>query len=161
MPEVELDWTDDWDDGTDWERLAQGAVEAAFTVLDFAPVQRVSISIKLSDNDEVQALNAHWRGKDRPTNVLSFPMLEAEDLVALIPPRNGEEILLGDIILAHTVCFNEAQEKQIPLLQHVTHLVIHGTLHLFGLDHIDDEQAEHMETLEVKALASLGFDNPY
>jgi probable rRNA maturation factor len=161
MLKVELDQTDDWNDGTDWEKVSQDAVKAAFAVADFAPDATISISINLSDNDEVQALNAQWRGKDKPTNVLSFPMLEAEELNALIPTRAGEEVLLGDLILARTVCFKEAQEKQIPMPQHVTHLIIHGTLHLLGYDHIDDYQAEHMEALEVKALASLGLDNPY
>jgi probable rRNA maturation factor len=68
---------------------------------------------------------------------------------------------LGDLILAHGVCSAEAAEKQIPLAQHVTHLIVHGTLHLLGYDHIDDAEAEHMEALEVKALASLGLANPY
>jgi probable rRNA maturation factor len=194
---VELDQTEDWGSKTDWEHIAQAAVDAAFAVADFAPEVRLSISINLSDNDEVQALNAQWRGKDKPTNVLSFPMLEGVELAALAKsplPFKGEgwergshlrdhplsaatseqvrkshssplkergEILLGDLILAHTVCATEAKEKQIPLTQHVTHLIIHGTLHLLGLDHIDDAEAEHMEALEVKALASLGLPNPY
>jgi rRNA maturation RNase YbeY len=72
-----------------------------------------------------------------------------------------QEILLGDLILAHSVCTTEAAEKAIPLPQHVTHLIIHGTLHLLGLDHRNDAEAEHMEALEVKALASLGLPNPY
>jgi probable rRNA maturation factor len=71
------------------------------------------------------------------------------------------EVLLGDIILAHGVCSAEADEKGIPLADHVTHLIIHGTLHLLGYDHVDDTDAEHMESLEVKALASLGLGNPY
>jgi probable rRNA maturation factor len=194
--EVELDQTDDWPKDTNWEALAKGAVDVAFAVAGFAPAGQISVSINLSDNDEVQALNAQWRGKDKPTNVLSFPMLDGEELAQLNPPRNGEvarsdggvpplsgaqsslrshpstaygsppprageELLLGDLILAHTVCATEAVEKQIPLPQHVTHLIIHGTLHLLGLDHIDDAEAEHMEALEVKALASLGLPNPY
>jgi probable rRNA maturation factor len=187
MPKVELDLTDDWDGETDWERIATDAVIAAFTVFDFAPAESISISINLSDNEEVQALNAQWRGKDKPTNVLSFPMLEAEELNLLRHFREGRnpspddelpparemesrlrgdddkqsEVLLGDLILAHPVCATEAAEKHIPLPHHVTHLIIHGTLHLLGLDHIDDTEAEHMEALEVKALASLGLDNPY
>jgi probable rRNA maturation factor len=184
---VELDQTDDWDSDTDWEQIARGAVEAAFAVVGFAPDARISLSINLSDNDEVQALNAQWRGKDKPTNVLSFPMLELPELQQLRHSRVGgnpspdgevspkqemdprlrggddeiQEVLLGDLILAHGVCTTEAEEKQIPLTEHVTHLIIHGTLHLLGLDHIDDAEAEHMEALEVKALASLGLPNPY
>ena len=204
MVEVDLDQSDDWNSTQDWQTLAERAVAAALVVAGFAPVSQVSLSVSLSDNDEVQALNAQWRGKDKPTNVLSFPMLEAEELVALDnPPRNGEgdqpqagggagagnshpqgqetrpvplrhsssgpppplgedrETLLGDIILAHGICADEATEKAISLADHATHLIIHGTLHLLGLDHIDDEAAEHMEALEVKALASLGLGNPY
>jgi probable rRNA maturation factor len=201
MLKVEIDLTDDWDDTEDWQALSERAVAAAFAVAGFAPSAQLSLSINLSDDDEIHALNAQWRGKDKPTNVLSFPMLEGEELEALEPPRNGEghsreagaaghaqslqpseaqanlhvplhhashgpppplgEVLLGDLILAHGVCTAEAAEKAIPLAQHVTHLIIHGTLHLLGLDHIDDAEAEAMEALEVKALASLGLPNPY
>jgi probable rRNA maturation factor len=184
---IELDQTDDWDSDTGWEAIAKAAVDAAFVVARFAPTARLSISINLSDNDEVHALNKQWRGKDKPTNVLSFPMLDEHQLQQLrhsreggnpspdgdvtprqvIDPRlrggddTGCELLLGDLILAHTVCASEAAEKAIPLPQHVTHLIIHGTLHLLGYDHIEDEEAEDMEALEVKALASLGLPNPY
>jgi probable rRNA maturation factor len=200
---VELDRTDDWDRDTDWDAIAVKAIDAAFAVVDFVTEGRISISINLSDNDEVQALNAQWRGKDKPTNVLSFPMLDGDELEALLSPLpfrggagggvcqsssafadkphpnpveplgsvrgtdpstpegEGLEVLLGDLILAYTVCATEAEEKQIPLTQHVTHLIIHGTLHLLGYDHIDDTEAEAMEALEVKALASLGLPNPY
>jgi probable rRNA maturation factor len=187
MVEVELDQTDDWETDTDWDVLASRSVEAAFVALGFTPAGHISISINLSDNDEVHALNKQWRGKDKPTNVLSFPMLDEHQLQQLrhsreggnpspdgdvtprqvIDPRlrggddTGCELLLGDLILAHTVCASEAAEKAIPLPQHVTHLIIHGTLHLLGYDHIEDEEAEDMEALEVKALASLGLPNPY
>ncbi|MFZ1476118.1 MAG: rRNA maturation RNase YbeY [Sphingorhabdus sp.] len=160
MVEVELDQTDEWGEDRDWQALADAAVAQAFVVAGFATNANVSISITLSNNDEVQALNAQWRDKNKPTNVLSFPMLEAEDLAALAATGKGVA-LLGDIILAHMVCVAEAEEKGIALPDHVTHLIIHGTLHLLGHDHIDDIQAEHMEALEVKALASLGLGNPY
>lgn len=164
MLEVELDRSDDWDSGIDWEALAAGAVKAAFAVSSHGALAdaafALSVSIRLSDNDEVQALNAQWRDKDMATNVLSFPMLDAEDFAALANTDDGE-VLLGDMILARGVCAAEADEKGIVLADHVSHLIVHGTLHLLGLDHIDDVQAEHMEALEVKALASLGLDNPY
>lgn len=164
MLEVDIDRTRDWDGQTDWERIAEDAVKAAFSVsshgdLADAPFA-ISISIRLSDDGEVHELNRNWRGKDKPTNVLSFPMLEQDELDALANTDDGE-VLLGDMILAHGVCAAEAVEKAIPLTQHVTHLIVHGTLHLLGLDHIDDAEAEHMEALEVKALASLGIGNPY
>ena len=127
--------------------------------LVFAPFT-LSISVSLSTDEEVQTLNSQWRGKDKPTNVLSFPMLEADELDALANTDDGE-VLLGDMILAHGVCASEAEEKGITLTDHVSHLIVHGTLHLLGLDHIEDGEAEHMEALEVKALASLGIGNPY
>jgi probable rRNA maturation factor len=164
MLEVELDQSDDWNGDQDWQVIADAAVKAAFAVsshgdLATAPFT-LSLSISLSTNAEVQTLNAQWRGKDKPTNVLSFPMLEPSELDALAKTDDGE-VLLGDMILAFETCHAEAKEKTIPLADHVTHLIAHGTLHLLGLDHIDDIQAEHMEALEVKALASLGLANPY
>ena len=164
MLEVDIDRTRDWDGQTDWERIAEDAVKAAFSVSSHGDLAdtpfAISISIRLSDDGEVHELNRNWRGKDKPTNVLSFPMLEQDELDALANTDDGE-VLLGDMILAHGVCASEAVEKAIPLSQHVTHLIVHGTLHLLGLDHIDDAEAEHMEALEVKALASLAIGNPY
>ena len=164
MLEVDIDRTRDWDGQTDWERIAEDAVKAAFSVSSHGHLAdtpfAISISIRLSDDGEVHELNRNWRGKDKPTNVLSFPMLEQDELDALANTDDGE-VLLGDMILAHGVCAAEAVEKAIPLTQHATHLIVHGTLHLLGLDHIDDAEAEHMEALEVKALASLAIGNPY
>ena len=164
MLEVELDQSDDWNGDQDWQKLSDVAIKAAFAVsahgdLASAPFT-LSLSINLSTDAEVQILNGQWRGKDKPTNVLSFPMLEVSELDALANTDDGE-VLLGDMILAFETCQAEAAEKAITLANHVTHLVVHGTLHLLGLDHIDDTQAEHMEALEVKALASLGLANPY
>ena len=164
MLEVELDQSDDWTGDQDWQALADAAVKVAFAVSSHGQLANapftLSLSISLSTNAEVQTLNAQWRGKDKPTNVLSFPMLEVSELDALANTDDGE-VLLGDMILAFETCAAEAAEKTIPLTHHVTHLIVHGTLHLLGLDHIDDPQAEHMEGLEVKALASLGLANPY
>ena len=164
MLDIELDQTDEWNGEQDWQALADKAVAAAFAVsshgdLATAPFA-LSISINLSSDSEVQALNAQWRGKDKPTNVLSFPMLAPAELVALSNTDDGE-VLLGDMILAQQTCATESIEKGISLADHVSHLIVHGTLHLLGLDHIDDAEAEHMEALEVKALASLGLANPY
>lgn len=164
MVEVELDQTDEWGTVQNWQALSDRAVAEAFKVssngqLANAPFT-MSLSISLSNDEEVRTLNAQWRGKDKPTNVLSFPMLEADELGALANTDDGE-VLLGDMILAHGICANEAIEKGIPLADHVTHLIIHGTLHLLGYDHGDDAEADHMEALEVKALASLGLPNPY
>lgn len=164
MVEVDLDLEDSWGNDNDWTNRAKSAVAAAFRIsaygsLAAAPFS-LSISISLSTNEEVQNLNAQWRGQDKPTNVLSFPMLEADELGALANTDDGE-VLLGDMILAHSICVAEAEEKGIPLAQHVTHLIVHGTLHLLGYDHLEDDEADHMEALEAKALASLGIANPY
>jgi probable rRNA maturation factor len=191
MVEVELDQSEEWGEDQDWQALAERAIAEAFAVAGVPPDRGISLSICLATDDEVQALNAQWRDKDKPTNVLSFPMLDEEGLQQLRQGRHPElvsgsisppqpkgseaewmlkqvqhdgaesEILLGDLILAHGVCASEAEEKDIPLTQHVTHLIIHGTLHLLGYDHMNDIEAEHMEALEVKALASLGLPNPY
>jgi probable rRNA maturation factor len=164
MVEVELDQSDEWSADQDWQGLAEQAVSEAFKVSSHGDLATasftLSLSINLSTDAEVRALNAQWRDKDKPTNVLSFPMLEPDELVALANTDDGE-VLLGDMILAHGVCIKESAEKGIPLTDHVTHLIVHGTLHLLGYDHMNDIEAEHMEALEVKALASLGLANPY
>ena len=166
MIDVELTVGVQWDIAAFGQIHVEKAVDAAVKVAHNSaladPPIPVSVSIKLSDNDEVHALNREWRDKDTPTNVLSFPMLDDDELDALdagafISP----EIMLGDIILAHGVCSAEANEKGIPLADHAAHLVIHGMLHLFGYDHVDDDDGETMEALEVKALASMGLHNPY
>jgi probable rRNA maturation factor len=158
--------------GIDWGNIEFGQIEAEKAVdaaVCFAaipeladPVVPVSVSVKLSDNAEVHALNLEWRDKDKPTNVLSFPMLDDEELDALLAGTyDAPEIMLGDIILAYEICAAEAEEKNIPVAHHATHLVIHGMLHLLGHDHIEEDEAEAMEALEVKALASIGLHNPY
>ena len=113
----------------------------------------------LTGDDEVRQLNAEWRGKDRPTNVLSFPMVAPDDLRdATIA---GPEILLGDIILARGVCEAEASDKGVTVEQHAAHLLVHGTLHLLGYDHDSDGEAAEMESREIRALDRLGIANPY
>jgi len=158
--------------GIDWGIIEFGQIEAEKAVDAAArfsaipeladPVVPVSVSVKLSDNAEVHALNLEWRDKDKPTNVLSFPMLDDEELDSLLAGTyDAPEIMLGDIILAYEICAAEAEEKNIPVAHHATHLVIHGMLHLLGHDHIEEDEAEAMEALEVKALASMGLHNPY
>lgn len=166
MIDVELDMGVVWGNSNFGQSEVEKAVDAAvrFAALDEIadPEVPVSVSIKLSDNAEVHALNQEWRDKDKPTNVLSFPMLDDAELDALLAGTyDAPEIMLGDIILAYETCAAEATEKDIPIAHHATHLVIHGMLHLLGHDHIEDEEAELMEALEVKALASMGLPNPY
>ena len=114
--------------------------------------EETEVTIRLVDEAESNQLNLTYRGKDKPTNVLSFPFE--------CPP--GVELpLLGDLIICRQVVEQEAQEQGKPLLAHWAHMVVHGSLHLLGYDHIDDEEAEEMEALEVEFMQALGFDNPY
>lgn len=119
------------------------------------------LSMKLADDAEVQALNAAYRNKDKPTNVLSFPMLQPGFMEATAMADDGE-ILVGDIVLAYETCAREAEEKGVSVRDHAVHLMIHGTLHLLGYDHVEHEdQAREMEAMETRALASLGIADPY
>lgn len=164
MLDVETAAGPGWDDEDSWADLARRAVRAGLSVSPFANLidkkVSVEVAVKLSDDAEVQSLNANYRGKDKPTNVLSFPMVQPDLLQSLENSDDGEA-LLGDIILARETCEAEAAEKDISLHQHATHLMVHGTLHLLGYDHENEADAERMEDLEVKALASLGLPNPY
>jgi probable rRNA maturation factor len=121
----------------------------------------VEVSVRFTDDDEVKALNAGYRAKDKPTNVLSFPMVDGDLLGSIAAADNGE-VLLGDIVLAHGVCAREAAEKGIATRTHAAHLLVHGTLHLLGYDHEQAEgEAEEMEEVERAALAGLGIADPY
>jgi probable rRNA maturation factor len=155
---VEADVSEDWDSRTDWPALAVRSVRAAVAHSRHAGLidRDVEVSVKLTTDADVRALNAAWRGKDKPTNVLSFPMVEEEQIGSPAEP------MLGDIVLAHGVCALEAAEKQVPVESHAAHLVVHGTLHLLGYDHETTEAAaEEMEEAERQALASIGIADPY
>lgn len=115
-------------------------------------VKQAEITIRIVDVSESQTLNRDYRGKDKPTNVLSFPF-EA--------PVGLELDLLGDLVICRQVVESEAKEQNKVLLAHWAHMVVHGSLHLLGYDHINDEEADEMESLEVSIMSSLGFDNPY
>lgn len=158
--ELEIAIEAPWPDAADWESLAERAVGALAAIAPELANPRLSASLLFSDDAEVHALNREWRGKDKPTNVLSFPMLEREDLLALAP--KGPPELLGDIALALETCTREAADKGVSLEHHAVHLVVHGLLHLAGHDHVNsDEEAAAMEALEIKALALMGIADPY
>ena len=163
MLEIALDADEEWDSSRPWQPLVRKAAEAAIAESAFpdlaASERAVEMSVTLTGDDAVRALNAKWRGKDKPTNVLSFPMADDLDFQRSIVA--GPELLLGDIVLAYGVCASEADEKGVSFEQHATHLLVHGTLHLLGYDHQDDRQAGDMEAREVRALARLGIANPY
>jgi probable rRNA maturation factor len=151
-----------WGAGPDWPKLVDQALRAAIAetpYADLAEVDReVEVSVTLGDDAAVQTLNKAWRNKDKPTNVLSFPMTSPEEMDDL---PDGAEAMLGDIILAHGVCSREAAEKSITIADHATHLVVHGMLHLLGYDHMSEGEAEAMEAMEQRALARLGIADPY
>jgi len=163
MLEIALDADEEWDSSSSWETLVRDAAEAAVRESAFPELSTakrpVEISVTLTGDAEVRALNAQWRGKDKPTNVLSFPMIDAADLQEV--NIAGPEMLLGDIILARGVCEAEAADKSVSVEQHAAHLLVHGTLHLLGYDHHDEAEAEDMEAREIRALARLGISNPY
>ncbi len=160
MLTLETDITAAWPATPNWEALSIKAAEAAARAAPELANPRLCVSLILADDAEVQALNAEWRGKDKPTNVLSFPMLERGDLFALSP--HGPPELLGDIALAYETCMREAAEKGVSLEHHTAHLVVHGLLHLAGYDHEKSPaDASAMEALEIKALASMGIADPY
>ena len=145
MIDIEVEdaaWTDALPDA---EALVRVAAEAALASEDAAG----GVTLLLTDDESVRELNAQFRGKDSATNVLSFPA-----------PANPEHFL-GDVALAYGVCAREAAEQNKPLAHHLQHLVAHGVLHLLGYDHIGDDEAEAMESLERIVLAGLGVPDPY
>ena len=151
---------DGWPKGGNWEELSRQAHAAIAQVEAALAHPRLTASVLFAQDEQIHDLNREWRGKDKPTNVLSFPMLEREDLLEL--GQAGPPEMLGDIALAFETCQREADEKGISLADHTTHLLIHGFLHLAGHDHVDsDEQAAAMEKLEIEALAKLGIADPY
>jgi probable rRNA maturation factor len=154
----------DWEGLADWPTLAQRATSAALDQTPHAPVAEaaplVEVAVRLTNDTEVQALNRDYRGKDKATNVLSFPQYDAPDFAMLTNSDDGE-ILLGDIVLALETCTREAEERGISVADHGAHLIVHGMLHLLGYDHLDDASGDAMEAMETKALASMGLADPY
>jgi len=115
------------------------------------------LTVTLTNDADIKILNRDYRAKDKPTNVLSFPMWDNMSEI----PNGAGEIPLGDIIIAFETIAREAVEQEKSLANHFTHMLIHGFLHLLGYDHIIDKDAEKMEALEIKILKKLGIDNPY
>jgi probable rRNA maturation factor len=158
--DLEIDIEAPWLPATDWADLAEQALEALVQVAPELDNPRLVTSVLFTSDAEVHVLNREWRAKDKPTNVLSFPMLERADLLDLAP--DGPPEMLGDLALACETCTREAAEKGVPVEHHATHLIVHGLLHLAGHDHETGEaEAEAMEALETKALAILGIPDPY
>ncbi len=160
MLDLDLSLDAAWPGTGEWESLASRATLAAAQMASELANPRLSASLMFTSDAEVRALNREWRGKDQPTNVLSFPMLEREALLTLA--ADGPPELLGDIALALETCAREAADKGISLADHTAHLIIHGLLHLAGYDHDTSPADAHvMETLEINALAQMGIADPY
>lgn len=157
--------------------LVAGFQQAALTMLDdilseFANTKvnaktsakvsaKASVSLWLCDDAQMRQLNQQHRQIDKPTNVLSFPAYDMAGNLVGQQIDGDAPALLGDIVIAAETVMCEADDMQMPVADHLIHLFVHGMLHLFGHDHIDDELAETMETLEVKFLANIGVPNPY
>ena len=143
----------DWARVGDMKTLARRAVDAAAAVARNAPQSALELSLLLTDDAGIRELNRAWRGLDKPTNVLSFP--------GGGPPSPYGIRHLGDIALGFETVAREAEEERKTFDDHITHLIVHGVLHLLGLDHETDQDAEMMEALETAALARLGIADPY
>lgn len=139
--------------------MASGILEqaAAFLVREEQqpfPQGEVELSLVFTDDASIREINQEWRGQDKPTNVLSFPAFPLE-------PGGMPGPMLGDIVIARETVEREAADLGKPFNEHLTHLMVHGFLHLFGYDHMDGDEAEEMEGLETRILAELGLSDPY
>lgn len=144
----------------DLDALVERAVTAAIAhaALPTAIAGRaLELSVVLTDDKAIRILNADYRGKDKPTNVLSFATLDDDDNI--LPPAGP--VPVGDVIVALETLQREAAETGKTAADHLTHLLVHGTLHLLGYDHIDEEEANTMESLEIFILGQFGIENPY
>lgn len=143
----------DWPDEADLARLTETAIRAALSIGELQVVDHSEVSLLFTDDASIRKLNGEWRDKDRATNVLSFP---ASD-----PVNDTYGPLLGDIVFGFETIAAEARDMGVDFSNHLSHLTVHGLLHLFDYDHQTDEEAELMEGLEKTILASLGIDDPY
>lgn len=159
--DIDIDgWPAPAGDDVEWADLAFRAAEVTEAVAPELANPRLSASVLFTLDQEVHTLNREWRTKDKPTNVLSFPMLLRGELLGMTPDGGPE--MLGDLALAYETCAREAEEKGVTLADHTTHLLVHGFLHLAGYDHeLSPQDAEAMEALEIAALAKLGIADPY
>ena len=144
-----------WGEAEDWRADVETAVAMAAAMVDAEIAEDAELSLLLTDDAAIRVLNRDPRGFDKPTNVLSFPAFSAAAGMTGLPP------MLGDIVLASETVTREAGLEGKPLDHHLSHLIAHGLLHLLGQDHETEAEAEAMEALETKVLASMGVPNPY
>ena len=147
---------DCWQREPDSEAVIQRAVAAAAESVD-EDVADAEVAVMLTDDAGIRTLNSNWRGIDKPTNVLSFPALQPTGAAG---PDDAPR-MLGDIAIAYETTRREADEEQKPFANHLSHLAVHGFLHLIGYDHENDDDAEDMESLEREILSHLGIPDPY
>ena len=157
---------DCWQAEPDAEAVIQRAIAAAADIVNAAPggagtnqagFGEAELAVMLTDDAGIRTLNLNWRGIDKPTNVLSFPALQPTGPGA---PEDAPR-MLGDIAIAYQTARSEADDEQKPFDHHLSHLAVHGFLHLIGYDHEKDDDAEAMESLETEILAQLGIPDPY
>ncbi len=162
MPELDIQISVEdggWPDEETLFALSEKVLQAAASFLSeeekqpFPPLP-VEISLVFTDDESIRQINAEWRQKDKPTNVLSFPAYPLE-------PGGKPGPMLGDIVIARETVAREAVDLDKDFDDHLTHLMVHGFLHLFGYDHLEKEEAEEMEGLETRILAALGLSDPY
>jgi probable rRNA maturation factor len=147
---------DCWQGEPEAEAVIQRAIAAASEAVD-ADVGDAELAVMLTDDSGIRTLNGNWRGIDKPTNVLSFPALQPTG-----PSRPGDAPrMLGDIAIAYQTMRKEADDERKPFDHHLSHLAVHGFLHLIGYDHESEDEAEAMEALEREILAQLGIPDPY
>ena len=147
---------DGWQSEPDAEAVIQRAIAAAAEIAD-ADTGEAELAVMLTDDAGIRTLNNNWRGIDKPTNVLSFPALPPTGP----PGPDDAPRMLGDIAIAFETTRAEADDEQKPFDHHLSHLAVHGFLHLIGYDHEEDDDAEAMEALETEILAQLGIPDPY
>lgn len=148
-----------WADEAELERLAGRVLGEAARYLQAEekqpfPAMAPEVSLVFSDDQSIREINAEWRGQDKPTNVLSFPAFPLQ-------PGGMPGPMLGDIIIARETVERESLDLDKSFGDHLTHLMVHGFLHLFGYDHMEAGEAERMEALETRILAALGLSDPY
>lgn len=156
-----------WDNNSgDIKNLSEQILETAISYIkqkediDFLNIDKpINVGLRLSNDEEIKGFNKEFRNKDSSTNVLSFASIDDENFYDDI--NFFDEIELGDIIISYNTLKREAEEKNIPFINHYTHLLIHGILHLLGFDHIENDEAEEMESFEIQILKTLNIDNPY
>jgi probable rRNA maturation factor len=147
---------DCWQGEPDAEAVIHRAIEIAAEIAD-TDAGEAELAVMLTDDSGIRTLNSNWRGIDKPTNVLSFPALQP----AVSGGPDDAPRMLGDIAIAYETMRKEASDEQKPFDHHLSHLAVHGFLHLIGHDHENDADAEIMEALETQILAQLGIPDPY